>query len=106
MVSLDDAKTLIEASQNKTNLSIKWDESIKTARIFEFKIDSIRRNVDDSKVTVNWNGKVINANNKGENTIAIPGINNFTIVDVNVEQSPEQFLSINFFRPIKKATKF
>ncbi|MCB0461283.1 MAG: Ig-like domain-containing protein [Flavobacteriaceae bacterium] len=106
VVNLEDAKTLIEASQNKTNLSIKWDESIETARIFEFKIDSIHRDIDDSKVTINWNGKSINANNKGENTIAIPGINNFTIVDVKVEQSPEQYLSINFSDPLKKQQNF
>jgi len=106
MVSLEDAKTLIEASQNNKSLSIKWDESIETARIFEFKIDSIHRDIDDSKVTVNWNGKSINANNKGENTITIPGINNFTIVDVKVEQSPEQYLSINFSDPLKKQQNF
>ena len=106
IVSLEDAKTLIEASQNNKYLSMKWDESIETARIFEFKIDSIHRDIDDSKVTINWNGKSINANNKGENTITIPGINNFTIVDVKVEQSPEQYLSINFSDPLKKQQNF
>ena len=106
IISLEDAKTLIEASQSKDDLSIKWDESIGAARYFEFKIDSIRRNIDDSKVTVNWNGKSINANNKGENTVAIPGVNNFTIVDVKVEQSPEQYLSINFSDPLKKQQNF
>ena len=106
IVSLENAKTLIEASQNKNNLSIKWDESIETARVYEFKIDSIHRYVDDSKVTLNWNGKSINASNKGENTITIPGKNNFTIVDVKVEQSPEQYLSINFSDPLKKQQNF
>ena len=105
-VSLDDVKTLIEASQNKKKLSLKWDESIETSAIFEFKIDSIHRDVDDSKVSINWNGKSINANNKGENTITIPGINNFTVVDVKVEQSPEQYLSINFSDPLKKQQNF
>ncbi len=106
VVSLEDAKTLIEASQNKKDLSVKWDESIETSRIFEFKIDSIHRDIEDSKVTINWDGKSINANNKGENTITIPGINNFTIVDVKVEQSPEQYLSINFSDPLKKQQNF
>lgn len=105
-VSLEGAKTLIEASQNKNKLSFKWDESISTARIFEFKIDSIHRDTDDSKVIINWNGKSINANNTGENTIIIPGINNFTVIDVKVEQSPEQYLSINFSDPLKKQQNF
>jgi uncharacterized protein YfaS (alpha-2-macroglobulin family) len=36
----------------------------------------------------------------------IPGINNFKIVDVNVYQSPEQYLSINFSDPLKKQQNF
>ena len=103
---LEDVKSLISARQEKENLSIKWDESIETARSFEFKIDSVHRKVDDSKITVKWNGKTINTNNKGENSIAIPGINNFTIVDAKVVQSPEQLLSINFSDPLKKQQNF
>ena len=74
---LEDVKTLIEATQNSKTLSIKWDESNNAAQNFEFKIDSIHREIEDSKITVSWNGKTIKAKNKGENSIRIPGINNF-----------------------------
>jgi len=99
-------KQLIEASQNKKSLAIKWNESYNKSRIFEFKIDSIHRLIDDSKINVKWNGKPIQSKSKGENTISIPGINNFTIVDVDVVQSPEQYLSINFSDPLKKQQNF
>ena len=68
---------------------------------FEFKIDSIHRKIEDSEILVKWNGSAIKADNKGENKVFIPGINNFTIVNVDVIQSPEQYLSINFSDPLK-----
>ncbi len=106
VISINDAKTLVEASQNGKKLVLVFNEANVNSKFFEFKIDSINRQIEDSKIDVTWNGKSINASNKGENTIAIPGINNFTIVDVNVIQSPEQHLSINFSDPLKKQQNF
>ncbi|MCL6293587.1 alpha-2-macroglobulin family protein [Jejuia spongiicola] len=106
IISINDAKTLVEASQNSKNLSIVFNETNVSSKFFEFKIDSINRQVEDSKILVKWNGKNIKASNKGENTINIPGKNNFTIVDVDVIQSPEQHLSINFSDPLKKQQNF
>jgi len=104
--TLDDVKSLIEATQGANELSIKWDNSNTLAKAFEFKIDSIHREIEDSEIKVSWNGKAINAKNSGTNTISIPGINNFTIIDVNVIQSPEQHLSINFSDQLKKQQNF
>ncbi|MFV9551715.1 MG2 domain-containing protein [Algibacter sp. PT7-4] len=106
VISLKDAKTLVQASQNRKNLSIVFNEVNEVSKYFEFKIDSINRKIEDDKILVKWNGKSIEASNEGENTIVIPGINNFTIVDVNVTQSPEQHLSINFSDPLKKQQNF
>ncbi|NER17279.1 alpha-2-macroglobulin family protein [Spongiivirga citrea] len=106
VISLENAKKLVSASQNKKGLSIKFDESIQKSNVFDFKIDSIKREVADSKINVKWDGKAINAENEGENSVTIPGINNFTIVDVDVIQSPEQYLSINFSDQLKKQQNF
>lgn len=102
----EDAQKLIKASQEGKTLNIKWEEGIEVAKSFEFKIDSIHRKIEDSKIKISWNGNSINAENKGENEIQIPGINNFKIIDVNVYQSPEQYLSINFSDPLKKQQTF
>ena len=91
VITLEDAKKLVEASQNKKDLNIVWLESNDTSRYFEFKIDSIKREIEDSKVLVSWDGKAINADNKGENYLNIPGKNNFTIIETNVIQNPEVF---------------
>ena len=106
VISINDAKSLLEASQNNKKLNIVFNELNETSKQFEFKIDSIKREVDDGEILVKWNGKVINASNKGENTIAIPGKNNFTITKVNAIQTPEQYLAINFSDPLKRQQNF
>ncbi|MFD2725704.1 alpha-2-macroglobulin family protein [Hyunsoonleella rubra] len=106
IITIEDAKTLVEASQNGKKLAVVFNELNKSSKHFEFKIDSIHRLVDDSKIVVKWNGNPIKADNKGENTVNIPGRNHFTIVDTEVVQSPEQYLSINFSDPLKKQQNF
>jgi len=106
IISIDNAKQLITATQDKKTLNIVWDEASEASKYFEFKIDSIKRYVEDTKVDVSWDGSAIKASNKGENFITIPGKNNFTIVEAEVFQNPEQHLSINFSDPIKKQQNF
>ncbi|GAB5564835.1 MAG: MG2 domain-containing protein [Winogradskyella sp.] len=106
IITLEDAKQLISAAQSQKDLNIVWLENDAPSKYFEFKIDSIKREIEDSKVNVKWNGRAIKADNKGENDILIPGKNNFTIVETSVIQNPEQYLSINFSDPLKKQQNF
>ncbi len=106
IISLDNAKQLVKASQNGNNLNIVFNEANEKSKFFDFKIDSINRLTDDSDILVSWNGKSINAENEGENKVIIPGINNFTITKTGVIQSPEQHLLINFSDPLKKQQNF
>src|SRR5690606_15369091 len=106
VISIDKAKQLVEAFQNKKKLAVVFNELNKNSQVFEFKIDSINRKVEDTEILVKWNGSAIKSDTKGENTVAIPGIDNFSIVNVNVVQIPEQYLSINFSDPLKKQQNF
>ena len=106
IIDLQDAKQLVEASQNGKKLKLQWNESTDVSKVFEFKVDSISRMLEDSEILIKWNGKAIKADNSGEHKVMIPGINNFTIVNVEVIQAPEQFLSLNFSDPLKKQQNF
>lgn len=106
VITLEDAKKLVTAKQNKKDLSIVWLEVPEPTKYFEFRIDSIKRQIEDSKIDIAWNGKAIKAKNKGDNFINIPGKNNFSIVETNVIQNPEQYLSLNFSDPLKKQQNF
>ncbi|GAA4235397.1 MG2 domain-containing protein [Postechiella marina] len=106
IITLENAKQLVKASQNEKKLNIVFNQANTKSKYFEFKIDSINRLIDDSSILIAWNGKAIDAENNGENNIVIPGINNFTITKTEVVQSPEQYVSINFSDPIKKQQNF
>ena len=102
VINLDDAKQLINASQKGMSKNIVWNESYKSSKEFEFKIDSIQRFEDESKLTVSWDGKPIQADSKGENEIVIPGKNNFKVIQIAVKNDAEQYIAINFSDALKK----
>jgi len=106
VIALEDAKKLVEASQNGKKLPLVFNELNESSKYFEFKVDSIHRLVDDTEIIIKWNGNPIKADNEGENTVSIPGRNHFTIIDTEVTKNPEQFLSINFSDPLKKQQNF
>lgn len=106
VISLDQVKQLVSASQNGKQLHLKWDKEQLQDKDFPFSIDSIQRLDEDSEVRIQWNGKSANIDNHGENTFKIIGKNNFSVVGVKVLQSPELHLEINFSDPLKKQQNF
>ncbi|GAA3572674.1 MG2 domain-containing protein [Snuella lapsa] len=106
IIPLEKAKQLVTAFQKEKKLPLVFNETNKQAKVFNFKVDSIHRKVEDGEIVIKWNGKSINADNVGENKLNIPGINNFTVVGIDIIQSPEQHLSINFSDPLKKQQNF
>ncbi|WP_166386786.1 alpha-2-macroglobulin family protein [Polaribacter sp. 11A2H] len=106
IISLENAKKLLNASQNGTSKNIVWNESYKNGKVFEFKVDSIQRFVEDSQLAISWDGKAINAESKGENEVLIPGKNNFKVLGLKVNNTSEQYISINFSDQLKKQQNF
>ncbi len=106
VISLEKAKHLVSASQGEKKLKLKWPTEAADANYFNFTIDSIARKTTDSEILIQWDGKPIGAENKGENTFEIPGQNNFTIVDIRSTASPNALLSINFSDPLQENQDF
>lgn len=106
LISLEKAKQLMEASQNGEKLAVTWPSEATDAMYFNFVIDSIQRRVEDSKINISWDGKAIKADNKGENTLLIPGQNNFTVVNMKSTVAPQASLTINFSDPIQENQNF
>jgi len=103
---LEDAHKLLLSKQDGKDLKIKFLTTFKEAKFFDFIIDSIQRSEDDATMNVSWNGKAIGVKNKGEKTIQIPGKNNFSVQNVEVVQSPDQYLRVSFSDPLKKSQNF
>tara|TARA_Y100000034_G_scaffold105927_1_gene133867 strand:- start:220535 stop:226075 length:5541 start_codon:yes stop_codon:yes gene_type:complete len=106
IISLEEAQKLVTATQNESAKNIVWDDSNAQGKYFDFKIDSIQRFVEDSKLVVSWNGNAIDSNNKGENEIAIPGKDNFKIVDIKAIKGTSKYISINFSDALKPQQNF
>ncbi len=106
IITLANAKKLIMASQQGIKKKILWNESFKKGKVFEFKIDSIKRFVEDSKLKVSWDGEVINSDSKGDNEVLIIGKNNFKVINIEVNNKNEQYISINFSDALKKQQNF
>ncbi|WP_299062984.1 Ig-like domain-containing alpha-2-macroglobulin family protein [uncultured Polaribacter sp.] len=106
VISLENAKKIIQASQKGIKKNIVWQEFINKGTFFEFKIDSVQRFNEDSKLKFSWNGTAINSKRKGENEIIISGKNNFKVLAIKVVNKNEQYISINFSDALKKQQNF
>ncbi len=106
ILPLETIKKLLNVTQNNKPVTVKWLPLAQSSSVYQFKIDSIHRLKDDSEIEIKWSGKKFGIKNEGAAKRKIPGISNFTIVNIDVIQSPEQHLSINFSDPIKKQQNF
>lgn len=105
-ISTEKLSELISATQNGKKLAIKWSETNFNRNAYEFTIDSISRAIDDSEIVIEWTGTPIVSKSSGKRNYKIPGQNNFSIVEVDISQSPEQKISINFSDPLLKNQNF
>ncbi len=105
-MDLATAKKLVRAEQDGKQLPIKFSETPNSPTEFPFVIDKIQRLVQDSKITIFWDGDSSDIDQKGEKEYIIPGKDNFKIVDVKVGDENNQSLHINFSDPIKKDQNF
>lgn len=105
-LSLETAKKLVGATQNGKVVPIKFDASVQSGTVMQFKIDSIQRLEEDSELVVSWDGNAMGIESDGQNTLKIPGKSNFSVLEVTVESGDKQLVLINFSDPLKKGQNF
>lgn len=96
------ANQLVTAEQEGEKLKVKLVKESELSRTFSFVIDSVQRKMEDSKVTIFWDGKPFKIDNKDQGEFEIPGKNNFKVLQIEVENGDDQFIKINFSDPIEK----
>lgn len=106
IISLEKAKKLITATQGDKALSIKWPSAQEDGQFYNFTIDSISRKLEDSEILIRWDGAAIDSKNKGADTLAIPGQNNFSVIDVSTTVAPQASMAINFSDPLMENQDF
>ncbi|MEZ4816737.1 MAG: MG2 domain-containing protein [Flavobacteriaceae bacterium] len=106
VITSEKAKELISVSQKGKKLKLTWPAEEGLAKYFNFTIDSIRREVEDTQIAIAWDGKPIGSNFKGSNTFDIPGQNNFKVVTAKASVAPNASLAINFSDPLQENQNF
>ncbi len=102
LMELTNAKKLIKAKLNGKDLPIKFNGNPDLSKYFSFKIDSIRRPVDNDTLLIEWIGDAIKVDDRGSYKVPITGKNNFSVTGIQTITSGSKHILVTFSDPIKK----
>lgn len=96
-------KALQVAQRNNDNLRITW-EHLPERMIHRFHIAGVQRSDRASQLKVSWNGSVINAPERDEQTVEVPALGDFKIMDakVNTNDQGNAYLTLYFSDPLRR----
>lgn len=97
--NLAQVKAFLTASQNGVNKPISWIE--KAGNQYDFTVSGIVLADKPSRVLLSWKGSAIGvADKKGDQVIAIPARNHFTVVSAIAHQESDQYIQVHFSQPL------
>ncbi len=86
---------LLTASQNNSVLKISWQHNDAT-KIHRYTIENITRSTTAGNITLRWDGKPMNMEVKGEETIEVPAAGDFKVLNVVAINDAQQYASVQF----------
>lgn len=98
-------KNVFQLNSNSGFLKLIQDDDLEYQN-FTLIIDSLKRDIDDYSVNFSWDGSVLGSSSKGEVDIIVTGKNTFSVLQVEVEQEPNQVIQVFFSDPILKNQNF
>lgn len=101
MLPASKISSILTATQEDKEVTIKWSNTTDDATYYSFTIDSISRKTEDSELRIAWNGSEVGVDHKGENQYTIPGLNKFVVVDAKTATAPNSALTLNFSEPLQ-----
>lgn len=86
---------------------LKWiQEENLEYKNFTVIIDSLKREIDDYSINFAWDADYLGSEASGNFDITVPGKNTFSVLQVKVEQEPNQVIRIHFSDPLSKNQNF
>lgn len=92
-------ENVLEVKQDGKLLPVVWRHEA-NHMYHHFKIDSVQRTAETEKVVIQWKGAPIGSQDTGALTKEIAPLGEFNLVDIAVNQHPEQCLIIQFSDPL------
>jgi uncharacterized protein YfaS (alpha-2-macroglobulin family) len=99
MVNPADLENIIQATQGERILKLSWDHESET--FHSFSIDSVERKNIQGRVEIRWDGKPAGLKLQGSREFPVPSLGDFTLMDHQIIQQPDQYISLLFSDPIK-----
>lgn len=95
----DIVEKMLNAEIDGKEVPVKWlheDDGVN----HKFIIENIERKDAAKELVISWNGDAAEIDQKGSDVIEIPSIGDFKILNVNVDQYPDQKIIISFSDPL------
>ncbi|MGL1885847.1 MAG: MG2 domain-containing protein [Reichenbachiella sp.] len=90
---------IITATQNNGSLEITWNHDFSNNK-HAFTIEKVKRTKKASQVKVSWSGSAIGVEGSGEEEYAIPALDDYKVVAINMSRGRSNYLSVVFSDPI------
>lgn len=92
---------MLVASQDGKDLKVTWTHTGE-GRQHNFIIEDVARKESASEVKVDIDGKHLDIDRTAEETVVIPALGDFSVVNAKVVQSPSQYVVLQFSDPLKE----
>lgn len=102
VIKNDLIEDVVNASLDGDPVNILWQHETDMLT-HNFKIDSIKRLEKDQELIIRWDGNDIGIDVSGSDTIDIPSVNVFKVMEVKVNQQPQQEIVVRFSDPLEKS---
>lgn len=99
-VDLENFNKAVTAIQGDRQLNISWTHE-GDGKVHHYTIDSIERKEQTSYIILRAMGEKLGAKESREFKVEIPSLSDFSVISHKIEQSPEQYVSLQFSDPLK-----
>ncbi|MEO8109319.1 MAG: MG2 domain-containing protein [Ginsengibacter sp.] len=90
-----DVEKLLTATENNKNLAVNWQHN-DAAKTHNFTIENISRGDKVQQLLLSWNGKPMDIDIVGSQSIEVPAAGDFKVLDIKEMNDAEQYASVQF----------
>ncbi|MEO6488311.1 MAG: MG2 domain-containing protein [Ferruginibacter sp.] len=90
---------ILTASQNNQSYKITWQHS-NNNKTHNYTVNTISRSNKENNLTLKWNGSSMDVKNEGQQTLPVPAVNDFKVLNIVSVNDAQQYASVQFSDPV------
>jgi len=99
--SPSEIENAVEAIDDSENLTLSWHHS-EDGKTHYFTIDSVQRSLKENEIKIKWSGDEIGVSGTKKETVDIPSVTKFKVMDVQIEYTPVVQVKVFFSDRLSK----